>query len=210
LRNKIIIPFIIIVSVIIISFLLFDNMESFFTNMLQQAADHVKTYILVSFFVLTSDVLLPVPSSIVMFTNGYVLGTFYGTVLSLISLMAGTVIGYYLGKFTSLGFKSKSDDKANNIVSRYGALSILITRGIPVLSETISIICGYNKMPFKTYFLYNMAGYIPLCLLYAFCGSIGYDKNIFLLSFGCSILISAAFWFFGRKFISRSAHLQQQ
>lgn len=201
MRSKIIIPFIIIVSVIIISFLLFDDVEYFFINMLKEASDNIKTYTAISFFVLASDILLPVPSSIVMFTNGYVLGTVYGSVLSLFSLMTASIIGYYLGKFTSLGFKSKSDDKANNIMARYGALSILITRGIPVLAETICIICGFNKMPFKKYMIYNIAGYIPLCLLYAFCGSIGYDKNIFLISFACSILISAFFWFFGRKFI---------
>ncbi len=204
MRNKIIFPFVIIVSVIVVSFLLFDDMESFFTNMLQQAGENVKTYTAVSFVVLASDILLPVPSSIILFTNGYVLGTVYGSLLSLLALMSGSVIGYYLGKFTSLGLKSKGDEKADNIVSRYGALSILITRGIPVLAETVCIICGFNKMLFKKYFVYNVVGYVPLCLLYAFCGNIGYDKNIFLISFGCSILISALFWFFGRKFIMHS------
>lgn len=201
MRKKIIIPFIVIVSVIIVSFLLFDELEFFFNEMLQQARSDHTTYALSSFVILGCDIILPVPSSIVMFTNGYVLGMVYGAALSLLSLSAGAIVGYYLGKFTSLGLKSKSDDKANSIISRYGALSILITRGIPVLSETICIICGYNKMPFKKYFMYNIIGYFPLCLLYAFCGSIGYDKNIFLISFGCSILIAAAFWFFGRKFL---------
>jgi uncharacterized membrane protein YdjX (TVP38/TMEM64 family) len=182
--------------------------ESFFTNLLKRAvADHT-TYALFSFLILASDILLPVPSSIVMFTNGYVLGIFYGTVISLLSLVTGSVLGYYLGKFTSLGLRSGSDEKANNIVSRFGALSILITRGIPVLSETICIICGFNKMPFKKYFIYNIIGYFPLCLLYAFCGSIGIDKNIFLISFGCSILITAVFWFFGKKFLQdQTAHI---
>jgi uncharacterized membrane protein YdjX (TVP38/TMEM64 family) len=189
------------VSVIIVSFLLFDNLEIFFTKLLQQAKDNHTSFALVSFFVLASDILLPVPSSIVMFTNGYVLGTVYGAAISLLSLMAGSVVGYYLGKFTSLGLKSGADERASNIISRFGVLSILITRGIPVLSETICIICGYNKMPFKKYFMYNILGYLPLCLLYAFCGSIGYDKNIFLVSFGCSILIAALFWFVGRKFL---------
>ena len=201
MRKKIIIPFIIIVSVIIVSFLVFDDLEIFFTNLLQKAVNNHTTYAISSFFVLGSDILLPVPSSIVMFTNGYVLGIVYGAAISLLALAAGCVVGYYLGKFSSLGLKSKADVKANTIISRYGALSILITRGIPVLSETICIICGFNKMPFKKYFIFNIIGYLPLCLLYAFCGSIGYDKNIFLISFGCSILIAAVFWFFGRKLI---------
>jgi uncharacterized membrane protein YdjX (TVP38/TMEM64 family) len=202
MRKNIIIPFIIIVSVIIVSFFLFDDLEIFFKNLLRRAGSDHTTYALFSFFVLMSDIILPVPSSIIMFTNGYVLGTAYGTAISLLSLSAGAIVGYYLGRFTSLGLRSGADDKANSILSVYGPLSILITRGIPVLSETICIICGFNKMPFKKYLIYNIIGYFPLCLLYAFCGSIGYDKNIFLVSFGCSIFIAATFWFFGRKLLT--------
>lgn len=201
MRKIIIIPFIITVSVILISFFVFDDLELYLKHLLQQVRTDHTTYAWLSFFVLTSDIILPVPSSIIMFTNGYVLGTVYGTAISLLSLSAGAIVGYYLGKFTSLGLKSSADDKANNIISTYGPLSILITRGIPVLSETICIICGFNKMPFSKYLLYNIIGYLPLCLLYAICGSTGYDKNIFLISFCCSIVIAAMFWFFGRNFL---------
>lgn len=185
-----------------ISFLVFDDLESYFKRLLQEAkADHA-TYAWFSFIVLTSDIFLPVPSSIIMFTNGYVLGMVYGSAISLLSLSVGAIVGYYLGKFTSLGLKSSTDDKANRIISAYGPLSILITRGIPVLSETICIICGFNRMPFRKYFLYSIIGYSPLCLLYAFCGSIGYDNHVFLISFGCSLFIAAMFWFLGRKLLS--------
>ncbi len=201
MRKKIIIPFVIIVSVILISFFVFDDLESYFIRLLEQARSDHAAYASFSFLVLASDIFLPVPSSIVMFTNGYVLGTGYGTIISLLALSAGACVGYYLGKFTSLGLKSSTNEKANDIIAAYGPLSILVTRGIPILSETICIICGFNKMPFKKYLLYNIIGYLPLCLLYAICGSIGYDKNIFLISFGCSVFIAAIFWFFGRKLL---------
>ena len=205
IRKKITIPVIIIASLILVSFFVFNNVESYFRQLLEQAgASHVM-YSWISFFVLTSDILLPVPSSIVMFTNGYVLGTAYGTARSLLSVITGSVLGYCLGMFTSIGLKYRSEEKANSMLLRYGGLSILITRGIPVISETICIICGYNKMPFKKYLFYNITGYLPVCLLYAICGNMGYGKNIFFISLGCSITIAAIFWFLGRKLLLRQS-----
>ena len=85
-------------------------------------------------------------------------------------------------------------------------MAILITRGIPVLSESICVVCGYNKMPLKQYVLMNIIGYLPLCILYATFGHAGYNGQHFLLSFGLSLLVSAAFWYFGKNYFLKSAH----
>lgn len=206
--KKIALPFFITAAIVVITFLLFNDMESFFSNLLNSVSNHPKTYAGISFLILTSDIVLPVPSSIVMYINGYVLGVICGSTISFISLLVGATIGYYLGKLTSFGMKAKSDANSNNILFKYGALAILMSRGIPIISESICVVCGYNKMPFKQYLIYNLIGYIPLCLLYAFCGSVGYDKNTFFISFGFSLLISAAFWFFGRTFFLKSKNVK--
>ncbi len=208
--KKITLPFFVSAILIIITFLLLEDLETFFVSSLNAVSNHPLSYTLVSFLVLASDIILPVPSSIVMYTNGYVLGLFSGATLSLIALMIGSVVGYYLGKFTSMGIKSTSDIRTQTILSNYGALSILVTRGIPIISESISIVCGYNQLPFKQYFIMNLIGYIPLCLLYAFCGSIGYNRDTFLISFGCSLLISAAFWVIGKKFLKANMNTVAQ
>ncbi len=202
--KKITIPFLVTAVIIILMFLAFGDIEQYFTDLLNKASSQKLTYTLVSFLALTSDIVLPVPSSIVMYTNGFVLGLIQGAALSLASVMLGAYIGYYLGKYTSLGLKAKQDQKADLLLSKYGAIAILVSRGIPILSETICVVCGYNKIPLKQYLVFNLIGYIPLCLLYAFCGSVGYDRNTFLLSFGFSLLISAAFWFFGKSLFLKS------
>jgi uncharacterized membrane protein YdjX (TVP38/TMEM64 family) len=201
--KKILIPFLISATLITVAFLLFGEMETFFVETLHHAENNKSVYSLLSFLILASDIILPVPSSIVMYTNGYVLGFFYGFFISLTALMVGAMVGYYLGKFTSMGVKAKDDQKADLILAKYGFMSILITRGIPIISESICLVCGYNKMPFKMYFILNLIGYIPVCILYAFCGSLGYNKDMFLITFGISLLISAAFWIFGKKFLTR-------
>lgn len=202
MQRKIVVPFIVSVTVIIVTFLLFKDIETYFVKVLNKASDHPLTYALISFLVLTADIVLPVPSSIVMFINGFVLGAFGGFFISFISVVVGAIIGYYFGKLTSMGSKHKLKSDVDNIVNKYGAIAILISRGIPILSESICIVCGYNKMPIRQYIIANVIGYLPICILYAICGSIGYDKNTFLLSFACSVFISILFWFLGRRFFS--------
>lgn len=198
--KKIIIPFLVTAIIIIVMFLLFENMEQYFTDLLKGSSNQKIIYSLVSFLALTSDIVLPVPSSIVMYSNGFVLGLMRGMALSLSSVMVGALFGYYLGKFTSLGLKAKEDQKADLFLNKYGAIAILVSRGIPIFSESICIVCGYNKMKLKYYLLLNLIGYIPICILYAYCGSIGYDKESFLISFGCSMVIAALFYFVGKKY----------
>ncbi len=199
--KKIVVPFIIVVILISVVFIFFENLEHYFTELLHESVDQKLIYSLVSFLALTSDIVLPVPSSIVMYTNGFVLGPVPGTALSFISVMVGSIFGYYLGRFTSLGLKAKEDEKANYFLRKYGSLAILISRGIPILSESICIVCGYNKMNLKTYLLFNVIGYIPVCIIYAYFGSIGYDKDSFLITFGCSMLIAALFFLAGKKYL---------
>ncbi len=194
-------PFVVSLLLVIIVFMAYDSLEMQFTHILNNLEQYQWQFALVSFFILSADILLPVPSSIVMYMNGYVLGIIGGSLVSLVALLLGSVIGYYLGKLTSMGVKANGEERAKLFLQKYGALAILITRGVPILAESICVVCGYNKMPFKPYLLLNLIGYIPLCLLYAIFGHAGYNSNNFLLSFGLSLLVSAAFWFFGKAYL---------
>lgn len=205
--KKITIPFLITAVIVIITFLLFKDMETFFSNSLNKVSHSPYTFASISFLVLTLDIVLPVPSSVVMYINGYVLGVLAGSALSLISLLAGAILGYFLGKLTSAGVKAKSDSATENIMAKYGAMAILISRGIPIISESVCIVCGFNKMPFKQYVMFNILGYLPLCLVYAYCGNVGYDKNTFLLTFGFSVLLTVIFWIIGRALLFRPDHI---
>lgn len=200
MKKNLLYPFLITIISIIIVFLAFENLEAYFSDKLNALSKYPVQFAMLSFGILMADIVLPVPSSIVMYVNGYVLGIPMGALVSLLALLIGSLIGYYLGKFTSRGLKAKTDERTHTLLAKYGALAILMSRGIPILSESICIVCGYNNMPLKKYLILNLIGYIPLCVLYAFCGSIGYDENNFLISFVCSLFISVSFWFFGRAF----------
>jgi len=202
--KKIFIPLGVAVAVTILSFLFFGEMEQFSNEMLVRVGHNRPQYALASFAVLVSDIVLPVPSSIVMYLNGLFLGAFTGFSLSMVSVVCSALIGYFIGRGSSAALRSKLDRVSDDILKKYGYLAILITRGIPVLSESVCIVCGYNRYGLKRYMLWNFLGYVPVCAIYAYAGSVSGSKEQLLLSFGASVLISGVLWLFGKKLIDRT------
>lgn len=191
-------PLGIVIAGIILIFLAFGSVENDMTRWLNECQHQPKLFTAVSFFVLISDIVLPVPNSIVMYLNGYVLGWGLGTILSMLSLMIGALVGYYLGKLFYTRF-NKNNEAALNLINKYGPLIIILTRGLPILSESVCIVCGFNKMKLKNYLILNLAGYLPIALLYSIFGSYGKENDVFLLAFGLSFVVSTVFWLLGKS-----------
>ena len=199
--RAILIPLLVSIALISVLFVAFENLEVYFEELLSTAQNNQSGYSWLSFLVLSSDIVLPVPSSIIMYTNGLALGLLKGTLLSLASVMVGSTIGYYLGRASA--FRSTTSEKAMAIMEKYGALGIIITRGIPILSESIVFTAGYNRLNFKLFTLLNFIGYLPVCFIYAYFGQLAQDANLFLISFAASLLVSVALWVFGKKMIAQ-------
>ena len=196
--KKLLVPFFITVVLVILIFIVFGSIETSVVVILEDMKLHPETFSIYSFLILTSDIVLPVPSSIIMVMNGYVLGTFSGAILSLISLFISSAIGYQIGRIAGFRKSKIQQGKAENLLGIYGPYAILITRGIPVLSESICIVCGYNRMNLKSYLIMNIIGYIPLCFIYARAGQSGDEQNAFLLVVGLSFILTIILWLVGR------------
>ena len=80
-------PFLVTSLVILITFGLFEGLETYFPQQLRALGDHSESYAFISFLILSGDILLPVPSSIVMYLNGLVLGPIWGNAALLYSLI---------------------------------------------------------------------------------------------------------------------------
>ena len=200
--KQIFIPFLIFCVVIILIFVFFGNAETYFHDMLLQAQEDKQYYSLLSFLILGSDIILPVPSSIIMHINGMVLGTFWGGLLSLFSVMSSSVLGYYLGKSTKWMTNRNEAKKGNSFLQKYGVFAIIISRGIPILSESIVLVCGYNRFNFRSFIIYSLIGYVPVCWIYAFFGDL--SNNLFFIAVTISIMLSFIAWYFGKNFVPKN------
>ena len=195
-------PLIISIVIILVTFAFFQSFEGYFSDVLHELKENPLQFAIFSFLILSTDIILPVPSSIVLYINGFFLGPISGALVSICGLMVGAVIGYYIGSSGSNYFKPEKNLKAQKIMSKYGPAAIFLTRGIPVLSESICFVCGYNKINLKRYLILNFIGYLPICFLHSIFGNLGYEGGgVFLLSFTLSIALSVAFWFFGKRIL---------
>lgn len=192
--KKILIVFSSIVFFILVVFFLLGCFESKAEFILNNYQDRPSLFMLFSFLILATDVVLPIPSTIVMYLNGYVMGILPGFIISMASMMVSSIAGYLIG--SRLTFTPKSVTSAG-IYNKYGQMAILLTRGVPILAETVSIMSGYVKMPFKPFVLYHFIGYIPVCLTYVYLGKFAKDQNAFSLVFLTSIILTILFWIYG-------------
>lgn len=151
---------------------------------------------------LIADVVLPVPSSLVMVAHGALFGAVVGTFLSLLGSVGAAVFGFAIGrrggKLLHRVVTPAEQARANQLLARWGALAIIVTRPIPVLAETVAIMSGSSSMGWGTVILASLVGSVPPALLYALTGAVAASFQNTSLMFGVVLLVAALFWLVGR------------
>jgi uncharacterized membrane protein YdjX (TVP38/TMEM64 family) len=159
---------------------------------------------ILSCLLLASDVLLPVPSSIIMIANGTMFGLGMGTMASMLGGLMAVFVGWGLGRWGSERIKrwtgSASMEQAKKFMDRWGYLAILLSRPIPVLAETIVIMAGSLRMSPWRVGLYSAAGLIAPSILYAYAGSEAADAPQAWQSFMWVVGIAVLAWIAARIF----------
>ncbi len=159
---------------------------------------------------LSADIFLPVPSSIVMVLSGVLFGSFRGGLISLTGSLLGNILGYEamrrLGPVFCARFVSESDlASARPLFDKYGAAAIILSRPLPVLMETISLVAGLVGMPRSRFLLASAVGTLPICFLYAYAGSESMATRSMVPALALLVLVPAAGWIAVQR-IRRSDH----
>ena len=151
---------------------------------------------------LTLDVFLPVPSSLIMIANGALFGIALGSLLSLLGNLSAALIGFLIGRRGGAllnQFISRSQRaQANRLLEKWGLLAIIVTRPIPLLAEAIVIMAGTSEISWQRMAFASLAGSLPAALLYALTGATAASFNNSLLTFGFVLLIAGGFWLVGK------------
>jgi len=184
---------------IIIVFLLFSDFEKAISVKLGDQ-QKIASFSVFSFILLVADIILPVPSSLVMILNGKVLGLAGGTFLSLTSSILSSSLGFYIGRTTSKGlnkfFSEKEIKMGNFLFDKYGNISIALSKGLPILSESVSFLSGNTSISFKRFLFYSFIGHLPVSFIYAFVGSYANTLDSYLVSGGIIIITVCVFFIF--------------
>lgn len=152
---------------------------------------------------LIADVLLPIPSSLLMVANGALLGTGPGALATIASTLLGGMLAFWLGRRGAPWLMARISDReraqADRFFERWGPMAVLVSRPVPIIAETIGILAGTTAMGWPRFLVSVFLGNLPPAILYAFAGSsamkASYTVAIFLILVG----LAAGWWLLGRR-----------
>ncbi len=152
---------------------------------------------------LVADVLLPVPSSVVMVLHGTFFGVWGGTALSLAGSVGAAAFGFALGR-RSRGLLDRWMSPAERargdaLLTRWGATAIALTRPLPMLAETTAILAGTSPMGWGRLLAAAALGSLPPALVYALTGALSRELADGFWVFGGVLLITGGFFWAARR-----------
>lgn len=191
---------------IVALFLFFGEMEDWVTGRLTAEQSKAR-YAVISSLFLAADIILPIPSSLVMILNGKILGFAPGTLVSFLSGMASSTTGFFLGrKCNSLlnrFFSSGEQLAGNRMFGCYGHAAIAVSKALPILSEAVSVVAGTTDITLRRFLGYSALGHILVSLAYALVGNYAWSMNSSLVA-GIVIAASLLFVWAVGKFAGRT------
>jgi len=205
-RSRIILLAIALAVLVIVPFVLFgDRIEAWTHSLLLDRRPHGLLPRLLCVLLLVSDILLPVPSSVVSTAAGLWWGLWQGSLISLIGMQLGSWLGYALGSRATALRRWVGDEEVaslNRWFARHGEWIIVMLRPVPVLAEASTLFAGFSRMDWVRYNVLSLAANACISLFYGVLGSFFRNRApgaaaLFLLVLLAAI---AAWWTIAKRF----------
>ena len=152
---------------------------------------------------LAADILLPIPSSLVMILSGAAFGVFWGSILSLVGSIGGEWLGFELvrryGRRASRRIAGDEDlDHVQRLIARHGAAAVAITRALPVVMETMSVVAGASGMPRSSFLWASLLGTAPIVVIYAYAGAVSRQGGSLVPAVVILVAVAGVAWLWYR------------
>ena len=143
---------------------------------------------------LASDILFPIPSSIVSTACGLFLGVTLGALTSLVGMVISCGLGYWLGRICGrpVAVKLVGEKDLTNFEGfskKYGLWALVLARPVPVLAEVSVLFAGVSRMSFGQFMLITALSNMGISVGYAAIGAYAADMNSFLIAFLAGICV---------------------
>lgn len=156
------------------------------------------------FGLLAADIFIPVPSSIVMVLSGAAFGVVWGSVIAFAGSLGGEWLGFELARKygTALSARFIGDEaerrRLDDALVTHGAAAIAVTRALPVVMETMSIVAGLSPMRRGTFLIASAIGTAPIVVAYAYAGAMSRETGSLVPAIVMLMAVAAAGWIWYR------------
>lgn len=197
IRNSVLLVLLVLAVILIPFFLSHEYFDGWTQQILRTFEEHPLLTATLLGILLLSDILLPVPSSIVSTGAGFLFGFVNGSLISFIGMTLGCVLGYFLGKGSGKLMSWLDENTKNSMESffkRSGNWSVVIARPIPVLAEGSVFFAGISRMNFSSFMWSTSLANLGISMVYAAVGTYAVSVNSVLLAFSGAIILPALAW----------------
>jgi uncharacterized membrane protein YdjX (TVP38/TMEM64 family) len=166
---------------VMVPFVLWGETMEAWANGLLARTDNPVLFAGATILLLASDLLLPLPSSLIALGAGAKLGLGAGAVAVFSGLMLGNTAGYVLGRRYGQGFAAKMAGRTAEMPDHVGGAIVCLTRTVPVFSEAITVVAGAGNLPLRVFLVSAGLGNLGYALTYAWIGYTASLQNSFAL-----------------------------
>jgi uncharacterized membrane protein YdjX (TVP38/TMEM64 family) len=204
------IVWILLIGLVLVPFLLFEQQFNAFAEHITRDGTSKRVVGGAIFALLALDVFLPVPSSIVSTASGALLGFWLGSAVVWGGMMVGCLVGYAIGaRGAEAARRFIGDDgvaRASRLMQRYGDLTIVLCRPVPVLAEASVVFAGLVRANHGRFVRLTAAANLGIAAGYAAVGAFSrrLDSYSFLIAFLGALLLPGLFILLSRKTYNRT------
>lgn len=161
---------------------------------------------IIACLLLMSDLLLPIPNTIIMTALGLSCGLWKGILFAFTGQMLAGLSGYGVGRLFSkrLALKllgEKDHLLGTDLLKKNGFWVIAATRALPLLPEALSVSAGLLKMPFLHFISALACGSFAVSVIFVAIGAKLGQHSAWALAL--SVLIPVTLWLVSRKITAK-------
>ena len=189
---RISLPILGLLVALLIPFLLFGPQIERWAERWQEQPPGKPTSFALIVLLLSTDILLPIPSSAVSTLAGGQLGWLLGTLASWLGMTLGAALGFVLARRWGRGFAgrmSSEEDLArmHRATVNYGGAALVLARGVPLLAEASVLLFGAHGMSWRQFLPPVLLSNLGIALAYSVFGDIAERHQWLPLALGVAI-----------------------
>jgi uncharacterized membrane protein YdjX (TVP38/TMEM64 family) len=200
----------IVLLVPIVPFVVFgEQLETWFDAWSEQhAARHVVAVVVVG--LLATDIVLPIPSSMVSTFGGAQLGIIGGTLASWVGMTVSAVVGFAVARWCGPAVAhalSRPQDvqRLQRASDRYGPVFLVLARGVPVFAEASVLLLGLERLSWRRFLPAVAASNLGVALAYSAFGTFASQHEWLPLALGVSVALPLLWTTLARRWLPESA-----
>jgi uncharacterized membrane protein YdjX (TVP38/TMEM64 family) len=130
---------------------------------------------------LVADIVLPIPSTVVMSAIGWMYGWWWGGLICTAGSMLSGIIAYVmcriLGRPAAKWIAGEDGlTRGEELFAKGGGWLVALSRWTPVLPEAVACLAGIVRMPWQTFLGALACGSVPLGFAFAAIGHVGQEN----------------------------------